>query len=189
MSDNCIYQQISIAKSEHNLDKDKTVKTRKMTLIHLESSYGCSVSPFQFSPVCASVCEVGKLQPFTRLGEKKVYFLKRVHFKLQEVLLRLYSTLVWQWYGLQHYIYQTLINSSSQTFCKAGKHYLPFTVGEPSHSKMWVCLEEICSQARNWTQTFHISEHHSQNIQFQSDMLAGFGFETEDFCRIIFFLF
>lgn len=66
------------------------------------------------------------------------------------------------------------MNSSSQTFCKAGNHYLPFTDGELSHSKMWmICLEEICIQARNWTQTFQISEHHFQSIPFQSDTLGN----------------
>lgn len=187
VSDDCIYQQDSTAK----WIKTRLRKPERLLLIHLESSHGCLASSLQLSPACASVCEVGKQQPFTSLGEKSIFPQKSALHKLQELLLRLYSTLAWQWYDLQHYIYQTLMNSSSQTLCKAGNHYLPFTDGELRHSKMWViCLEEICSQARNWNQTFQISEHHSQSTQFRSDMLAVFGFAREDFCRInIFFFF
>lgn len=66
------------------------------------------------------------------------------------------------------------MNWSSQTVCEAGNRYLHFTDGELRHSKMWViCLEEICSRARKWTQTFQISEHHLQSIQFQSNLLGN----------------
>lgn len=148
------------------------------------------VQSVQFSPACASVCEWESCSHSLAWGKQSIFPQKSALHKLQEVLLRLYSTLAWQWYGLRHYIYQILMSSSSQTFCKAGKHYFPLTVGELSHSKMWViCLEETCSQARNWTQTFQISEHHSQSIQFQSDMLAVFASAREDFCGIFFSFF
>lgn len=99
---------------------------------------------------------------------------EHVLHRLQGVLLRLYSQPALQWYALQHCTFQTLMNWSSQTLCKAGNHYLPFTDGELRHSKMWViCLEEICSRARNWTQSFRSTEHHPQSIQFQSDFLEN----------------
>lgn len=99
---------------------------------------------------------------------------EHVLHRLQGVLLRLYSQPARQWYALQHCTLQTLMNWSSQTLCKAGNHYLPFTDGELRHSKTWmICLEEICSRVKNWTQTFQISEHHPQSIQFQSDLLGN----------------
>lgn len=157
-----VYQKVSLAKSEHNLDRDKSKKTRKMT--PLTSSNGCSGNSrhWKFSPACAP-SEGGRPQPFSQTWgrENKAYFPKRAcASQASGVLLRLYSQPAWQRCALQHCTFQTLMNWSSQTLCEAGNHYLPFTDGELRHSKMRViCLEGICSRARNWTQTFQMAEH------------------------------
>lgn len=97
---------------------------------------------------------------------------EHVLHELQGILLRLYSQPARQQYALQHCTFQTFMNWSSETLCKAGNHNLPFADGELRHTRMWViCLEEICSKARNWTQTFQITEHHPQSIYSQSDLL------------------
>lgn len=109
-------------------------------------------------------------------GEEKTRHIspkEHVLQKLQGTLLSLYSQLAQQQYALLHCTFQTLMNQSSQILCKPVNDYLHFTDGERRHNKMWmICLEEIFSRARNWTQTFQIAEHHPHCIQFQFDLLG-----------------